>query len=111
MIAKIDYNWNQRNQISGRYFFGNSNQSFPLGVGGGNNLPNTNTNAPIRTQLVSLSWIKNVSPDKTNEARFGWNRYRNGFFPQDASIFGNPNDTLGNEHGHHEPSRFWSSDN
>ncbi len=95
VLAKIDYNWNQRNQISGRYFFGNSNQSFPLGVGGGNNLPNTNTNAPIRTQLISLSWIKNVSPDKTNEARFGWNRYRNGFFPQDASIFGNPNDTLG----------------
>jgi hypothetical protein len=94
VIAKIDYNWNQRNQISGRYFFGNSNQSFPLGVGGGNNLPNTNTNAPIRTQLVSLSWIKNISPDKTNEARFGWNRYRNGFFPQDAAIFGNPADTL-----------------
>ncbi|MGA9145472.1 MAG: carboxypeptidase-like regulatory domain-containing protein, partial [Candidatus Acidiferrales bacterium] len=45
LIAKIDYNLNQSNQISGRYFFGNSHQSFPLGVGGGNNLPNTNTNA------------------------------------------------------------------
>jgi len=106
VIAKIDYNWNQRNQISGRYFFGNSNQSFPLGVGGGNNLPNTNTNAPIRTQLISLSWIKNVSPDKTNEARFGWNRYRNGFFPQDASIFGNPNDTLGMNTGITNPRDF-----
>src|SRR6202167_2736072 len=57
-IAKIDYNVNTNNQISGRYFFGNSHQSFPLGVGGGNNLPNTNTNAPIRTQLVSLSWVR-----------------------------------------------------
>ena len=29
-----------------------------------------------------------------NEARFGWNRYRNGFFPQDAKVFGNPEETL-----------------
>jgi hypothetical protein len=94
VLGKIDYNLNQRNTISGRYFFGNSKQSFPLGVGGGNNLPNTNTVAPIRTQLISLSWINQVSPNKTNEARFGWNRYRNGFFPQDAAIFGNTNTSI-----------------
>lgn len=94
-IIKIDHNLNTNNLISGRYFFGNSKQSFPLGVGGGNNLPNTNTVAPIRTQLVSLSWVRTVSADKVNEARFGWNRYRNGFFPQDASIFGNPDASLG----------------
>jgi outer membrane receptor protein involved in Fe transport len=94
-IIKMDHNLNANNLISGRYFFGNSNQSFPLGVGGGNNLPNTNTVAPIRTQLVSLSWVRTVSADKVNEARFGWNRYRNGFFPQDASIFGNPDASLG----------------
>ena len=94
-IVKIDYNMNTNNQIAGRYFFGNSFQSFPLGVGGGNNLPNTNTNAPIRTQLVSLSWVRTVSPEKVNEARFGWNRYRNGFFPGDASVFGDPNVSLG----------------
>src|SRR5215469_451357 len=94
-IVKIDYNMNTDNQIAGRYFFGNSFQSFPLGVGGGNNLPNTNTNAPIRTQLVSLSWVRTVSPEKVNEARFGWNRYRNGFFPADAAIFGDPNVSLG----------------
>ena len=94
-LIKIDQNINPNNQISGRYFFGNSHQSFPLGVGGGNNLPNTNTNAPIRTQLVSISWVRTVSPEKVNEARFGWNRYRNGFFPQDASIFGDPNNSLG----------------
>ena len=93
-IIKIDHNLNSNNLISGRYFFGNSKQSFPLGLGGGNNLPNTNTVAPIRTQLVSISWVRTVSADKVNEARFGWNRYRNGFFPQDASIFGDPNATL-----------------
>jgi len=94
-LIKIDQVLDTNNQISGRYFFGNSHQSFPLGVGGGNNLPNTNTNAPIRTQLVSVSWVRTVSPEKVNEARFGWNRYRNGFFPQDASIFQDPNATLG----------------
>jgi outer membrane receptor protein involved in Fe transport len=94
-LIKIDQNLNANNQISGRYFFGNSHQSFPLGVGGGNNLPNTNTDAPIRTQLVSVSWVRTVSPTKVNEARFGWNRYRNGFFPQDAAIFGDPNVSLG----------------
>jgi len=94
-LIKIDQVLDTNNQISGRYFFGNSHQSFPLGVGGGNNLPNTNTNAPIRTQLVSVSWVRTVSPEKVNEARFGWNRYRNGFFPQDASIFHDPNATLG----------------
>src|ERR1700722_7323338 len=94
-LIKIDHSLNANNQLSGRYFFGNSHQSFPLGVGGGNNLPNTNTDAPIRTQLVSISWVKTVSAEKVNEARFGWNRYRNGFFPQDASIFGDPNASLG----------------
>jgi hypothetical protein len=98
-IIKIDHNLNSNNLISGRYFFGNSKQSFPLGIGGGNNLPNTNTVAPIRTQLVSLSWVRTVSADKVNEARFGWNRYRNGFFPQDASIFGNPDTSLGLNNG------------
>jgi hypothetical protein len=94
-LIKIDQNLDPNNQISGRYFFGNSHQSFPLGVGGGNNLPNTNTNAPIRTQLVSISWVHIVSPEKVNEARFGWNRYRNGFFPEDAGVFGDPNNSLG----------------
>ncbi len=98
-IIKIDHNLNSNNLISGRYFFGNSKQSFPLGIGGGNNLPNTNTIAPIRTQLVSISWVRTVSADKVNEARFGWNRYRNGFFPQDAGIFGDPNVTLGLNNG------------
>jgi hypothetical protein len=98
-IIKIDHNLDSNNLVSGRYFFGNSKQSFPLGIGGGNNLPNTNTVAPIRTQLVSISWVRTISADQVNEARFGWNRYRNGFFPQDAGIFGDPNATLGLNNG------------
>ncbi|MGB9334425.1 MAG: TonB-dependent receptor [Candidatus Acidiferrales bacterium] len=94
VILKIDQNIGAKNQLSGRYFFGNSKQSFPLGLAGGNNLPNTNTVAPIRTQLVSVSFVTEVTSSQVNEARFGWNRYRNGFFPQDASVFGNPEESL-----------------
>jgi len=94
MIVKIDQNLGAKNQLSGRYFYGNSHQSFPLGLAGGNNLPNTNTNAPIRTQLISISNVTEVNSNQVNELRFGWNRYRNGFFPQDASTFGNPEQTL-----------------
>jgi outer membrane receptor protein involved in Fe transport len=94
MIAKIDHAINTNNQLSGRYFFGDSRQSFPLGLAGGNNLPRTNTVTPIRTQLVSVSLVSTLSTNVVNEARFGWNRYRNGFVPEDAKIFGNPNDSL-----------------
>ncbi len=93
-IAKIDQTISTKNQLSGRYFFGNSKQSFPLGLAGGNNMPGTNTVAPIRTQLISISFLTVVKPNQTNEARFGWNRYRNGFFPADASVFGNPETSL-----------------
>src|ERR1700683_4664015 len=94
MIVKIDQSLGAKNQLSGRYFFGNSHQSFPLGLAGGNNLPNTNTNAPIRTQLASISNVTAVTSNQVNEAGFGWNRYGKGSFPQDASVFGNPEQSL-----------------
>ena len=94
MIVKIDHGINTNNQLTGRYFFGDSRQSFPLGLAGGNNLPGTNTVAPVRTQLVSVSLVSTLSTNVVNEARFGWNRFRNGFYPEDAKVFGNPNDSL-----------------
>jgi len=33
-ILKLDHNWDDNNQLTGRYFYGRSDQSFPLGVGG-----------------------------------------------------------------------------
>ncbi len=44
---------------------------------------------PTRVQLVSISLVTVVSPTKVNELRYGWNRFSEGFFPQDASF--NPN--------------------
>lgn len=105
-IVKLDHAVSKNHQLSGRYFFGDSTQSFPLGLAGGNNLPGTNTVAPIRTQLVSVSLVSTITPSIVNEGRFGWNRYRNGFYPADASVFGNPNTSLGLDTGVTNPRDF-----
>ncbi|HXW17129.1 MAG TPA: carboxypeptidase regulatory-like domain-containing protein, partial [Candidatus Acidoferrales bacterium] len=85
-IVKIDHNFNASNILTGRYYFGNSVQSFPLALTGGNILSGFNTYTPTRVQLVSISFVRVVSPTKTNEARLGWNRFAEGFFPQDQSF-------------------------
>ena len=95
VIVKVDHSFNASNTLSARYFYGNSNQSFPLGTGGGNNMPNTNTVSPIDVNLVSVSLVSVVSPTKVNEARFGFNRYRQGFFSQSQGSVGNPETSLG----------------
>jgi outer membrane receptor protein involved in Fe transport len=86
MIAKIDHNFNANNLVSGRYFFGDSDQSFPFAQLAGGLLPGFNTVTPTRVQLVSLSWVKVVGSNQVNEARLGWNRYVQGFFPEDQSL-------------------------
>lgn len=106
LIVKADYSINERNQISGRYFFGDSEQSFPLGLVGGNNLPNTNTFSPIRAQLISLSYVRVLTPTQVNEVRFGWNLYQQDFFAADAAVFGNPNTTIGLNNGVTNPRDF-----
>ena len=83
LIAKIDHTFNEHNSITGRYYFGDSNQSFPLAILAGNVLPGFNTVTPTRVQLVSLSYLKVLSPTKVNESRFGYNRFTEGFFPED----------------------------
>jgi outer membrane receptor protein involved in Fe transport len=86
VIAKVDHNFNQSNFVSGRYYYGNSVQSFPLALTGGGILPGFDTNTPTRVQLVSLSYVRILSPTMENEARLGWNRFAEGFFPQDAAF-------------------------
>ncbi|MGH9816570.1 MAG: TonB-dependent receptor domain-containing protein, partial [Candidatus Acidiferrales bacterium] len=78
----------------------------PLGLAGGNNLPNTNTDSPIRAQLLSLSYISIWGPSVVNEARFGWNLYQQDFFAQDRRVFGNPNTSIGLNNGVSDPRDF-----
>jgi outer membrane receptor protein involved in Fe transport len=87
MIAKIDHSFNANNLVTGRYFFGDSVQSFPLALtASGGQLPGFNTFTPTRVQLVSLSYVHTVGANKVNELRYGWNRFAEGFFPADQSF-------------------------
>ena len=86
MIAKVDHNFNANNLLTGRYYFGDSDQSFPFAQLAGGLLPGFNTVTPTRVQLVSLSYVKVVNASQVNEARLGWNRFVEGFFPEDGSF-------------------------
>jgi Carboxypeptidase regulatory-like domain/TonB-dependent Receptor Plug Domain/TonB dependent receptor len=88
-IVKIDHNFNPNNMLTGRYYFGDSSQSFPFAQLAGGLLPGFNTTTPTRVQLIALSFVKVVNSSQVNEARLGWNRFAEGFFPQDKSF--NPN--------------------
>ena len=70
------------NILTGRYFFGDSTQSFPARLDAGGQLPGFNTITPTRVQLVSISYVIRSGPNKVNEARYGWNRFAEGSFPQ-----------------------------
>jgi len=85
MIAKVDHNFNANNLLTGRYYFGDSDQSFPFAQLAGGLLPGFNTITPTRVQLVSLSYVK-VMGTSLNEARLGWNRFAEGFFPEDHTF-------------------------
>ena len=86
LIAKIDHSFNKDNQLTGRYFFGTSDQSFPLAILAGNILPGFNTVTPTTVHLVSISYLKILSATKVNELRFGYNRFDQGFFPEDSDF-------------------------
>jgi len=82
-IIKIDHNFNKDNLLTGRYFLGDSEQSFPLALVGGGALPGYNTFTPTRVQLVSISFVSVLSPSAINEVRLGWNRFAEGFYAED----------------------------
>ncbi len=86
LIGKIDHSFNESNQLTARYFFGNSDQSFPLAILAGNVLPGFNTVTPTTVNLVSISYLKLFSNTKVNEMRFGYNRFDEGFFPEDQDF-------------------------
>ena len=86
-IAKIDHSFNPDNLLTGRYFFGDSVQSFPLALtASGGQLPGFNTYTPTRVQLVAISYTHTIGSNKVNELRVGWNRFAEGFFPQDQGF-------------------------
>ena len=86
-IAKIDHQFNPSNTLTGRYFFGDSIQSFPFALtASGGQQPGFNTFTPTRVQLVSSSYTHTIGSNKVNELRYGWNRFAEGFFPGDQNF-------------------------
>jgi hypothetical protein len=83
LITKIDQHIGHDDLLTGRYYFGDSSQSAPLAIVGGNVLPGYNTVVPTRVQVVSLSYTHVISPRLLAEFRGGWNRFAETFSAQD----------------------------
>ena len=89
VIGKVDYNLNQRNNISGFYFYGNNNgtvEDFP------ELQPQWRSKIHTRAQVGGGNWIFTPNAQWVNEARFGYNRLYQPTFPGDlntpASAYG-----------------------
>ena len=88
-LVKVDHQFTSSESLTGRYAFARSQQVFPLGglgFGAGSRLPEFAQSSPTRVQLVSLSFLSTISPERINEVRFGYSRYRTSFTALDASL-------------------------
>lgn len=86
LIAKLDQHVGSGDLLTVRYFYGNSDQSYPLGLVGGGFLPGYNTETPTTVNLLSGSYTRVVSPRVLFEVRGGYNRFVEDFLPQDRSF-------------------------
>jgi len=86
---KLEHNLANNELITGRYAFGQSNQSFPLGsqggFGKGSRLPEFAQTSPARVQVASFSWLSTLSATSINEVRVGYSRYRTSFSSVDLN--------------------------
>ncbi len=100
---KLDHRIGEKQQLSGRYFFGDSLQSAPAFTGTlappAPNPPDMfNSVAPSRAQLLGVVWTINPTPTKIFETRFGYSRFsqiitvNNDIDPKDLGIDTGPLD-------------------
>ena len=88
-VGKVDYNVNQKNRISGMYFFGNNTgtvEDFP------ELQSKWRSDIHTRAQVFGASWVSTPSSRWVNEVRFGYNRLYQPTLPGDlntpASAYG-----------------------
>jgi hypothetical protein len=86
ILAKVDQHFGQSDVLTLRYFYGNSDQSFPLALVGGGNLPGYNTVTPTTVNLGSFSLTHVLSPKLLLEVRGGFNKFFETFSPEDGSF-------------------------
>lgn len=85
-LVKIDHRFSDRFNLSGRYVFGNGNQTFPLNSGQGSQLPPYQTVVPTRVQLAGLNFSQVLTSRLINETRVSFNRFAQTFSPLDAAF-------------------------
>ena len=82
VLGKVDFNVNQRNSISGMYFYGNNNgtvEDFP------ELQSNWRSKIHTRAQVVGGNWIWTPSSHWVNEFRAGYNRLYQPTLPGDLN--------------------------
>jgi hypothetical protein len=77
---KIDHIFNNSHRISGKYLFGdseNSSPAFPGTLPGDAGFPADiyNSVAPSRAQMAGINYTWTISPTKILESRIGWTRF------------------------------------
>jgi Carboxypeptidase regulatory-like domain/TonB dependent receptor len=82
-VGKINYQLNDRNTISGLYFFGNNNGTVQDAA---QLQAKWLTQIHTRAQVVGLTWAWVPNSNWVNEARFGYNRLYQPTFPNDHSV-------------------------
>lgn len=90
LIVKMDQHLkllSDSDLLTGRYFFAQGAQSFPLGMlNTGASAPGYNTYTPTHVNIVSLSYTSAPKSNLVVEIRGGYNRFYQGFTPQDNSF-------------------------
>src|SRR6266540_2420181 len=100
-IIKSDYNLNDRNAISGRYFFGDSlQQEQDITV----LRPEWRSSSQLRAQVAGVNWTYTASSRLVNEARFGYNRFWQAILTVDNDL--DPVKTYGINAGVTDPVNF-----
>jgi Carboxypeptidase regulatory-like domain len=85
-LIKIDHRFNDRFNLSGRYVYGDGNQTFPLNSGQGSELPTYQTAVPTRVQLGGVNLSQVLTSRLINETRFSFNRFAQTFSSLDSNF-------------------------
>ena len=85
-LVKIDHRFSDRLNLSGRYIYGDGDQTFPLNSGQGSELPAFQTAVRTRVQLAGLNLTQVLTGRLINNTRFSFNRFTQAFSSLDSAF-------------------------
>jgi len=100
-IVKIDHQINQKNNLSARYFFGDSLQTEQDIVV---LRPEWRSTSDLNAQVFGINWIWAANAHWVNEAKFGYNRFWQAILTADSNL--DPVKTYGINPGIVDPVNF-----